>query len=227
MGENIVISENIKKSEKKQLSFLEKCHIQTPKTILITFTYSFIGIGIYLLVSLIPTPFIVVPTSINLGGATVSLKLGFIYSIALIAGIGAIRGPVAGFIIGYLGSLFENLIFTTTAIQGTLPNLAYGLLGLIVGLGTYDLSNGRSLIKVSLLSFVGFLLTVILQTVSDIFIGNIPLMVAVGLVILPYATQGIPSVFLLTPLYLRVFEFLQIGTGKFIQRKRQKGTIDK
>ncbi|TFH26597.1 MAG: hypothetical protein E4G98_06910, partial [Promethearchaeota archaeon] len=152
------------KNGKKYVSILEKFQILTPKMILITLLHSIIGIGVYLLLSLIQKPYIVVSTPINLGGTTLSLKLGFIYSLALITGIGAIRGPVAGFLIGYLGTLFEDIFLSSTAIQGTLPNLAYGLVGFIVGLGSYDLSNGRSLIKASLMSVVGFLFAVILLT---------------------------------------------------------------
>jgi len=179
-------------------SLLHKFQIENLKMILLTLIYSFIGIGIFLLIALIPMPYTVFSV----------FTFGLAPTTAIITLLGAIRGPIAGFLTGYLGTLFKDLLFYSTIVQMTLPNLAYGIMGVIVGLSTYELSNGRSLIKLSILSVIGFILTVVIVGISGIIFEEISTLVETAFVVLPLLTVGIPSVILLTPLFARLWHLI-------------------
>lgn len=194
---------------------LTKLYIQTPKKILITAIYSLIGIGIYLLVSLIPIPYIVVGF----------FRFSFIFSIAIIPVLGAIRGPLAGFFTGFIGTLLCDLLSYQVILGLTLPYISYGLLGFIVGLAKYQLNNGKSLVKLSLISLLSFILSTILLTIIALTILNISLLVELGFVILPLLSMGIPTIILLTPLYARLWYFLEFTVYPFIKAKIVNLTI--
>ncbi|MCK4279332.1 MAG: hypothetical protein KAW94_02020 [Candidatus Thorarchaeota archaeon] len=76
----------------------------------------------------------------------------------------------------------------------------YGL-GFVVGLASYDMTNGRSLVKMSVLSAVGFIFTVLLVVVIGLTLGGVSTLVGIGFVILLLLTIGLPSVFFLTALF--------------------------
>ena len=179
-------------------NLLQKFHIQSLKDVLITVLYSLIAIVCYLLLSLLPQPY----TMVGL------LKFGIIPALALIPMLGAIRGPLAGFATGYFGPFFVDLILNQTIIASTIPYFIYGILGFLVGLAQYQLNDGKSLAKLAILSTLAFLLSVILLAVIALTIQQISLLVVLGYVILPLLTMGIPSVFLLTPLYCRLWHFI-------------------
>jgi len=179
-------------------NLLQKFHIQSLKDVLITVLYSLIAIVCYLLLSLLPQPY----TMVGL------FKFGIIPALALIPMLGAIRGPLAGFATGYFGPFFVDLILNQTIIASTIPYFIYGILGFLVGLAQYQLNDGKSLAKLAILSTLAFLLSVILLAVIALTIQQISLLVVLGYVILPLLTMGIPSVFLLTPLYSRLWHFI-------------------
>jgi len=189
-------AKNIRLFSKENL--LQKFHIQSLKDVLITVLYSLIAIVCYLLLSLLPQPY----TMVGL------FKFGIIPALALIPMLGAIRGPLAGFATGYFGPFFVDLILNQTIIASTIPYFIYGILGFLVGLAQYQLNDGKSLAKLAILSTLAFLLSVILLAVIALTIQQISLLVVLGYVILPLLTMGIPSVFLLTPLYSRLWHFI-------------------
>jgi len=76
---------------------------------------------------------------------------------------------------------------------------------LMVGLASYDLANGRSLVKLSILSAVGFLFTALLVTVIGIFVEGYSALVGIAFVLLPNLSSGIPTVLLLTPVFARIW----------------------
>ena len=125
-----------------------------------TLSYALIGALLYVGISLIPMPF----TMVTL------LKFGLLPAVVVIALVGAIRGPLAGFIVGYLGEVLYGLVVYNQIVTLTLPAVAFGVLGFIAGIATYDFSNGRSLAKLSVLSTIGFIFTVLLVVVIGITI---------------------------------------------------------
>lgn len=174
--------------------------IQNPKAILITLVFSLVSAGLYVLIALIPMPYYVISL----------FAFGLAPALAIIAVVGAIRGPIAGMITGYFGTFFYNFIYYSAIVSVTLPNLAYGVLGFIVGLLSYDLSNGHSLMKLSILSAVGLVVTTLLTLVIGLTVEKITIIVEIGFIVLPLLTIGIPSVILLTPLYARLWHILEL-----------------
>ena len=191
-------------------NLLQKFHIQSLKDVLITVLYSLIAIVCYVLLSLLPQPF----TMVGL------LKFGIIPTLALIPMLGAIRGPLAGFATGYFGPFFVDMILNQTIIASTIPYFIYGIFGFLVGLAQYQLNNGKSLAKLATLSTLTYFLVVIFLVLSALTIQQNPLVVVLGYVPIGgtgFLTMGIPSVFLLTPLYSRLWHFISNNAYPYVK----------
>jgi len=206
-----------KKNKMKKFSaefLLEKLQIQSSKALLITLLYSGIAIVIFLLMSLIPQPFI-------MNGL---FKFGLILPLALIPTIAAIRGPLAGFITGYIGTFLFDLVVYRVILLVTIPYLPlpYGLLGLLIGLANYQINNGKSLAKLAIISTLVFLLSVLLLTIIGLTMQGISILVFLGFVVLPLLSMGIPSIFLLTPLYSRLWHILAYNAYPSLSRLMAK-----
>lgn len=174
---------------------MEKFHIQNTEMLVWTLLYSLLGVTIYVAISGVTMPYIIVDM----------FTFGLAPALAIIALAGAIRGPLAGFLTGYLGTLLSGILLYGVVTTMTLPSAAFGVLGFIVGLATYDLANGRSLIKLSILSAIGFIFTVLLLVVIGLVVEEYATLVAMGFVLLPELTLGLPSVLLLTPVLGRLW----------------------
>ncbi|MHA1290112.1 MAG: hypothetical protein ACTSPB_22255, partial [Candidatus Thorarchaeota archaeon] len=85
----------------------------------------------------------------------------------------------------------------------------YGVLGLIVGLAIYDFGKGRSLAKMAILSMIGLVFTLMLVVVIGLLLGDVAILVLIGFQLLPELTLGLPSVFLLTPIFARIWVILK------------------
>jgi len=205
----------LKKNKMKKFTaefLLEKLQIQSSKALLITLLYSSIAIVIFLLMSLIPQPFI-------MNGL---FKFGLILPLALIPTIAAIRGPLAGFITGYIGTFLFDLVVYRVILLVTIPYLPYGLLGLLIGLANYQINNGKSLAKLAIISTLVFLLSVLLLTIIGLTMQGISILVFLGFVVLPLLSMGIPSIFLLTPLYSRLWHILAYNAYPSLSRLMAK-----
>jgi len=128
--------------------------------------------------------------------------------VGIIPVMGAIRGPISGFLTGYLGTVLFDLLIYNAVVTMTIPAIGYGLLGFIAGLATYDLSNGRSLIKLTILSVVGFVFTLLIIVAAGLVVESYATLVVLGFVMLPLVTSGLPTVILLTPVYARIYHLL-------------------
>ena len=180
-------------------SVIEQLYLQNTREIVLTIICITFGISIFLILASIQMPFIMISF----------FALGLAPAYAIIALSGAIRGPIAGFLVGFLGKLFSDLyLYNVIPIMG-LPALAFGVLGLIVGFTTYDFENGRSLAKLSILSMVGLAFTLLLVTVIGLIVGDVAILVLIGFQLLPEITLGLPSVFLLTPILARIWLILK------------------
>jgi len=76
-------------------------------------------------------------------------------------------------------------------------------------LATYDFTVGRSLAKMSILSMVGLAFTLLLVVVIGLLLGDVAILVGIAFVLLPQLTLGLPSVFLLTPIFARIWYILK------------------
>ena len=184
--------------EVSKKSILEKFQMNSSDAIVWTLLYTLIGIVLFILVSQIAMGYLMVDL----------FPFGLLPALAIIPAMGAIRGPVAGFLTGYLGTVLFDLLIYGAVVTMTLPALGYGLLGFIAGLATYDLSNGRSLIKLTILSVVGFVFTLLIIVVVGLTVESYATLVVLGFVMLPLMTSGLPTVLLLTPVYARIYHFL-------------------
>jgi energy-coupling factor transport system substrate-specific component len=184
--------------EVSKKSILEKFQMNNSDAIVWTLLYTLIGIVLFILVSQIPMGYLMVDL----------FPFGLLPALAIIPAMGAIRGPVAGFLTGYLGTVLFDLLIYGAVVTMTLPALGYGLLGLIAGLATYDLSNGRSLIKLTILSVVGFVFTLLIIVAVGLTVESYATLVVLGFVMLPLVTSGLPTIILLTPVYARIYHLL-------------------
>ena len=116
--------------------------------------------------------------------------------------------------VSYIGALLANLTLNGEIVALTLYGLAIGVLGLVVGLGNYDITNGRSLVKMSIMSVVGLVFTALLTAVVGIFVEGVATLVVIAFQLLQILTLGLPSVILLTPLFARIWYW-------FVQRYTQ------
>ncbi len=189
--------ESISESQKKT-SVRERLYLQDGHNVLWTIIYSLVGVGVFVLLSMVPMPY----TMVSL------FKFGIAPALAVIGVAAAFRGPIAGFLTGYLGVVIYDFVIRSTVVTMTLPAIGYGIMGLIVGLATYDLTNGRALIKLSVLSAVGFVFTVLVVVAVSLTVESIATLVALGFVMLPLITVGLPSVILLTPVFAGIWSAL-------------------
>ncbi|MBN2228923.1 MAG: hypothetical protein JW779_04950 [Candidatus Thorarchaeota archaeon] len=177
------------------LSLPERLRLHTPTMALFTIIFGLVGAGVFVLIYAIEMPFIMISL----------FKFGLAPALAIIAVVGGLRGPLAGFLTGYLGIILYDFIFFGTVVMLTLPAFSYGVLGLIVGLPSYDLTKGRSLAKMSVLSAIGLVFTALLVVVFDLTIVHHSILIALGFVLLPLMTVGLPSVILITPILARIW----------------------
>lgn len=184
--------------DEQRTTLSEKLRVQDWTIALITIVFGLVGAGVFVVVNAIPIPY----TMVSL------FKFGLSPALAIIALIGGIRGPLAGFLTGYLGVITYDLLFFNTVVTLTLPALSYGILGLIVGIASYDLSNGRSLGKLSVLSTIGLFFTALLLVVFGLYVEQTAVLAEIGFVMLPLLTTGLPSVILITPILARLWQFL-------------------
>lgn len=184
--------------EVSKKSILEKFQMNTSDAIVWTLIYTLVGIVLFILVSQIPMGYLMVDL----------FPFGLLPALAIIPAMGAIRGPVAGFLTGYLGTVLFDLLIYNAVVTMTLPAIGYGLLGFIAGLATYDLSNGKSLIKLTILSVVGFVFTLLIIVAAGLVVESYATLVALGFVMLPLVTSGLPTIILLTPVYARIYHLL-------------------
>ncbi|MFX0107134.1 MAG: hypothetical protein ACFE7R_02530 [Candidatus Hodarchaeota archaeon] len=141
-------------------------------------------------------------------------KLGLAPALAVVAVVGAARGPLTGFLTGYIGKFLSDLVLSGGIVTFTLYGFAIGFLGLVVGLGNYDLERGRSLIKLSVMSVIGLVFTALLTMAFGLFVEGVAVIVSLGFQLIPMLTVGIPTVILLTPLLARIWQFAEFRLAK-------------
>ena len=184
-------------SQEPKKTLRERLYIQDGKMLSQTVGFSILGAIIFTLLASIEMPYIMYGL----------FMLSLAPALAIIAVAGAIRGPITGLLTGYLGVLLHDFVLYGAVVTITLPALAYGVLGFVVGLASYELNNGRSLLKLSILSTIGMVFTTLLVMAIGLTIEGYATLVALGFVMLPLLTVGIPSVLLITPLFARAWHY--------------------
>jgi len=192
-------TESIALQETPSRTFTEKLQIQSSNAILLTLIASFLGATIYLGIEMIPMPYLAVSL----------FTFGLAPSLSVIAAVGAIRGPIAGLLTGYIGGLLVDIILNGEIFALTVSGLALGVMGFIVGFANYDFTKGRSLAKLSALSAVGLIFAILLTVLIGLFVEQLATLVVIGFQLLPLLTLGLPTVIVLTPLFARFWQILE------------------
>ncbi len=192
-------TESTAPQETPSRTLMEKLKIQSSNTILLTLIASFLGAIIYLGIEMIPMPYLAVSL----------FTFGLVPSLSVIAAVGAIRGPIAGLMTGYIGGLLVDIILNGEIVALTLYGLALGVMGFIVGFANYDFTKGRSLAKLSALSAVGLIFAILLTVLVGLFVEHLAILVVIGFQLLPLLTLGLPTVIVLTPLFARFWQILE------------------
>ena len=183
----------------KRLPLAERLFIQSSNAALWTLLSIAIGVGMFILLSILPQPYIMIDL----------FKVGLWPALAVVTTVGSLRGPLAGLLTGYLGALLYGLLIFNTVVTMSLNALAFGIMGFVVGFSHYDFNSGRSLAKLSIVSTIGLVLAILVVVVTGLTVEAYADLVAIGFVMLPLLTVGIPSVFLLTPILGWLWLFLQ------------------
>jgi len=197
MSEETIIDDG---EESSDTSIKEKLHIQDTYSIMWTLLAALIGAGIYLIAEMIPMPYLAVSL----------FSFGLAPSLAVVATVGAIRGPIAGFLTGYIGELIVAMFLTGGIVSFTLYGVAFGALGLVAGIPSYDFTSGRSLAKLSILSVIGLIFAALISAIIGLFVEQVATLVAIGFQLLPLLTIGLPTVILLTPLFARFWDIVSV-----------------
>ncbi|MHA1944344.1 MAG: hypothetical protein ACW96M_08115 [Candidatus Thorarchaeota archaeon] len=193
-------TESIAPQETPSRSLIEKLQIQSSNAILWTLLVAFFGAIIYLVFEMIPMPYLAISL----------FTLGLAPALSAITAVGAIRGPIAGLLTGYIGSLLTDIVLNGEIVALTLYGLALGVMGFVVGLANYDFTKGRSLAKLSVLSAVGLIFATLLTILIGLFVEQVAIIVAIGFQLLPLLTIGLPTVILLTPLLVRLWSVVSV-----------------
>jgi len=147
------------------------------------------------------------------------LVFGVVPAWPVVTTAGAYGRPVVGFLTGFLGTIAFDFLTTGTVLIHALPALAYGAMGLVTGLARYDPTSGRSLVKLSIVSVLGMILTalsiVAIESISVIYVT----MTDAIFTLLPLLTIGIPTVFILTPIYTGVWHYISQRISSYRQQQ--------
>ncbi len=186
----------------------ERLFIQDRRAALWTLVSVLIGVAVFVLLSMLPKPYLMVDL----------FRLGLLPAAAVITTVGSVRGPLAGLLTGYLGTLLYGLLVFSTVVSMSLDAMAFGVMGFVVGLVRYDFNSGRSLAKLSVMSAIGMFIAAVIVLAVGLMVEVYADLVAIGLVALPLLTVGVPTVFLLTPVFgwivLSVSARVPISTAK-------------
>ena len=194
MSEETIIDDE----QVSERSMKEKLHIHDTYAVVWTLLAALVGAGIYLLAEVIPRPYLAIGL----------IPFGLAPALAVVATVGAIRGPIAGFLTGYIGELIVSMLLTGGIVAFSLYGVAFGVLGLITGLPSYDFTSGRSLAKLSILSVIGLIFAALITAIIGLFVEQVASLVAIGFQLLPLLTIGLPTVILLTPLFVRFWDIV-------------------
>lgn len=138
------------------------------------------------------------------------ITVQFNLAILVIPIIGAFCGPLAGLLVGVLGSAGADALFTQQIIAFGLINISYGLLGFVAGIPRYEkgFSSGRILGKVILFTMGGLLVMAVVYLGALIMVSSQNLLVTLLYNFLPFFSVSFITLFLMTPVAVRIIDAL-------------------
>jgi hypothetical protein len=112
-------------------------------------------------------------------------------------------GPLAGFLVGLLGTLSTDALFIQQVIAFGAINLSYALLGFIIGIPHYAQGGGfsrwRRLIKLFLFTLAGFVVMSLLYVASLLLIVGQNILSALLYNFLPFFSVSLITLLIVSP----------------------------
>ncbi|WXG44310.1 MAG: hypothetical protein WED04_09800 [Promethearchaeati archaeon SRVP18_Atabeyarchaeia-1] len=190
-------------TKKKEKTRLERAlyfmRLQTREDILKTLLGSLAGI-----VSYIVLYFVRSPSYKLMGMLTVQID----FALLAIPVAAAFFGPLSGLLVGFLGTLGADALFTQQIIALGVINLSYGLLGLITGIPHYTegegFSRGRRLGKLLVFTMAGLIAMVILYLGGLLVIAGQNLLPTLLYNFLPFLSVSLITLLIVGPVAVRI-----------------------
>jgi len=163
---------------------------------------------------------VVLPKFLLGGMLTIQINLPII----IITAVAAFCGPLAGFTVGFFGSISTDLLFSGQIIAFGGINIVFGLIGFIVGIPTYSrFTDGKNLAKFILLSLLAFMIAIILYLVVLIGIAAQSFEGTLLYNFLPFFSTSFISLILVAPSIVWIADHL-IHYGKNLWKSRLEGS---
>jgi uncharacterized membrane protein len=168
--------------------------LESRESVLRTLVGTIVGVAIYVILNLVS-----LPEYKLMGIVTVGISL----SLLVIPLAAAFLGPLAGFLVGLLGTLGVDVLLTQQIVAFGTVNLAYGLLGLIIGVPCYTqrkgFSKSRTLGKLILASLSGFLVMILVYLVGLIVIAGQNILPTMLFNFLPFSSVSLITLVIVAP----------------------------
>jgi uncharacterized membrane protein len=147
------------------------------------------------------------------------ITVQFNLAILAIPVVAAFCGPLAGFLVGVLGSAGADALLTQQFIALGLVNISYGLLGFIAGLPSYDrgFSSGRTLGKLVMFTIAGLFLMAVVYLTALIVVAGQNFLPSLLYNFLPFISVSFITLFLMTPISVRIIDILASNIRKRAQ----------
>jgi len=124
----------------------------------------------------------------------------------------AFLGPLAGFLVGLFGTLGADVLLAQQIVAFGAVDLAYGLLGLIIGIPRYTQRDGfsrtRTLGKLILVSLAGFVVMIIVYLFGLIVIAGQNIMSTMLFNFLPFFSVPLITVVIVAPVAVRLADIV-------------------
>lgn len=160
---------------------------------------------------------------LDLGITVIPITGGVDLGLVIIVLIAAFCGPLAGFLVGFFGSLGANILYTQQIVAFGSINFAFGMLGFIVGIPRYTqdegFADGQKLAKLILLILAGYFLMILLYLLSLIVIAGQSFEGTLLYNFAPSFSITLISLFLFAPVLVRITEII-INEGMRILESR-------
>ncbi|MHA1972756.1 MAG: ECF transporter S component [Candidatus Hodarchaeales archaeon] len=172
---------------------------------------SIAGIFFFLIFSFINFPEVTF-MGLDLGLAVFPIKGGIDLPLVIVMVVAAICGPLAGFLVGFIGSLLSDVVLYQQIIAMAIVNLAFGFLGLIIGIPRYTKDegflNGKNVGKLILFGFLGFLAMFVVYLIALIGVANQSFEGTLLFNVLPYFTIWLITLLVIGPVIVWIVSYI-------------------
>ncbi|UCG02955.1 MAG: ECF transporter S component [Candidatus Heimdallarchaeota archaeon] len=200
-----------KKDLKTQLLYL----LRLESTLISKWTFggALIGILAYFVFSSVKLPEYTF-TGLDLGITVIPVKGGIDLGLVVISISAAYCGPLAGFLVGFVGSLGADFLYTQQIVAFGSVNFAFGILGFIIGIPRYmkedGFADGNKIALLILFSFIGYLSMTFLYLIGLMLIAGQSLEGTLLYNFAPNFSIILISLLLFAPVIARIGEILMI-----------------